>query len=119
MKKVISIFTLTVLISFYAVSLFAHENCGMMRTSDTASHCDMDMADMDCCSGTKECVTVAFHPVSSAPLNKVDVQKDITIDIFIGNSVIIEIPTEYSEIELTSSLPPPDIYLGFQTPLLV
>lgn len=118
MKKVISIFTLTILIGFYAVSLFAHENCGMMATTDTASHCGMDMADMDCCSGTNECVTVALHPVSSAPLNKVEVQKDITIDIFVGNAISFELPTEYSEIELTNNSPPPDIYLGFQTPLL-
>lgn len=118
MKKVISIFTLTVLIGFYAVSLFAHENCGMMRTTETASHCGMDMADMDCCSGANECVTVVLHPVSSAPLNKVEVQKDITIDILVSNSEFFELPAINLEIELTNNSPPPDIYLGFQTPLL-
>ena len=118
MKKVISIFTLVVLVGFYAVSLFAHENCGMLRTTETASHCGMDMADMDCCSGAKECVTVALHPVSSAPLNKVEVQKDITSEVLVSHSIFFEVATEYSEIELTKSSPPPDIYLGFQTPLL-
>ena len=118
MKKVISIFVLAIFMSFYAVSLFAHENCGMLRTSKTATHCGMEMSEMNCCGDAKECVTVVIHPVSSAPLNKVEVQKDITIDIIIDQTVSFVFNVEFLTIKHTNNLSPPDIYLGFQTPLL-
>lgn len=91
----------------------------MLRKSKTATHCGMEMSAMNCCGDAKECVTVVIHPVSSAPLNKVEVQKDITIDIIIDQTVSFAFDVEFQTIEYTNNLSPPDIYLGFQTPLLV
>lgn len=119
MQKVTSILVLVILAGFFSVSLFAHENCGMMRTTKTASHCGMEMSEMDCCAGSKECVIVAIHPVASAPLNKVDVQKDITTTLLIDQDLGIEIDIEFNSVDYTNDLSPPDIYSGFLTPLLV
>jgi hypothetical protein len=119
MQKVTSISVLVILASFFTVSLFAHENCGMIRITENASHCGMKMAEMDCCAGSQECVTVAIHLVASAPLNKVDVQKDVTSTLLNDQNFDILIELEFNFIELTSNLSPPDIFSGFLTPLLV
>ncbi len=122
MKRNIKILSILVLLLFavsYAAPFFAQENCDMPESTNSALHCDMNMSDMDCCEAVTECVTVPFYPISSAPINKVELQKDLTIDYIFSYTYIFDSSEELSYLQINNDLSCLDIHPGFQTPLLV
>ena len=119
MKRVISIVVLSIFASSYVLPFLAHENCNRPNCAKNSAHCYTEMANMDCCNSNNGCITVPIHPITVAPINIVDIQKDITIDFTASRTIQFKILTDVSAIELNSDLSPPDIHSGFQTPLLV
>ena len=122
MKRNIKILSILVLLIFavsYATPFFAQENCDMPESTNSAFHCEMDMSDMDCCEAVTECVTVPFHPISSAPFNKVELQKDLTIDYIVSYTDIFVFSEKLSYFQTNVDLSCLDTHPGFQTPLLV
>jgi hypothetical protein len=122
MKRNIKILSILVLLLFavsYATPFFAQENCDMPESTSSALHCEMDMSDMDCCEFVTECVTVQFYPISSAPINKVELQKDLTINYIVSYIDIFVFSDESSYLQTNNDLYCLDIHPGFQTPLLV
>ena len=117
--KIVSVIVLLLFASSFASPFFEQENCDMPVTTNSALHCDMDMSDMDCCEAVTECVTVLFHPITSAPLNKVELQKDLIVDYFISYTENFEIFEEFSFIQENTEISCLEVHPGFQTPLLV
>lgn len=97
--------------------LFTQETCDMPKSNDSTFHCDM--ADMDCCDTMTACVTVPFLPITSAPLNKVELQKDLIIDYFISYTDNLDLFEDFAIFQITDELCDHEIPPGFQTPLLV
>lgn len=118
-NKILTILVLLVFASSYAMPFFAQENCDMPESTNPVLHCDMDMADMACCEAVTECVIVPFQPITSAPINKVELQKDITVNYIVLYTDNLDLIEEHSILQLNDKLFFLDIYLGFQTPLLV
>ena len=115
--KILSILVLLIFTVSYALPLFAQENCDMPKSNDSAFHCDM--AEMGCCEMVTECVVVPFYPITSAPLNKIEIQKDITVDYDILYSDNIIFFENYSFYQVEDDHYLFEHYPGFQTPLLV
>ena len=117
--KLLSVIVLLLFASSFARPLFVQENCDMPEVTNSALHCDMDMSDMDCCEAMTECVVVVMFPIVSAPLNKVELQKDLIVDYFISYTDNLELFEDFSFIQKNTELSCLDIHPGFQTPLLV
>ena len=117
--KILSVIVLLLFASSFAMPFFEQENCDMPEVKNSALHCDMDMSEMDCCETVTECVTVPFHPITSAPLNKVEVQKDLIVDYFISNADKFKLFEESLDIQENNELSCLEIHPGFQTPLLI
>jgi len=117
--KIVSVIVLLLFASSFATPFFEQENCDMPEATNSALHCDMDMSDMDCCEAMTECVVVVVFPIVSAPLNKVELQKDLIVDYFISYNDNLELFEEFSFIQNNNDLSCLEIHPGFQTPLLV
>lgn len=117
--KILSVIVLLLFASSFAMPFFEQENCDMPVATNSALHCDMDMPDMDCCEAIIECVVVVVLPIVSAPLNKVELQKDLIVDYFISYIDNLELIEEFSFIQENNELSCIDVHPGFQTPLLV
>ena len=116
-NKILSILVLLIFAGSFVLPFFAQETCDMTQSNDSAFHCDM--AGMECCEVVTECVVVPFFPITSAPLNKVELQKDITVDYAILYSDNINFFENYSIIQIEDDHYLFEHYPGFQTPLLV
>ncbi len=115
--KILSIIVLLLFMGSYAMPFFVQENCDMPESDNSAFHCDM--AEMGCCEAMVECVIVPFHPVASAPLNKVDLQKDITIIYYVSFTDNLDLFENNTLFQITDELHSFEFHPGFQTPLLV
>ena len=116
-NKILSILVLLIFTGSYALPFFAQENCDMPKSNDSTFHCDM--VEMGCCEMVTECVVVPFYPITPAPLNKVELQKDITVDYAILYSDTIDLFENYSFYQIEDDHYLFEHYRGFQTPLLV
>lgn len=117
--KLLSVIVLLLFASSFAMPLFAQENCDMPEVTNSALHCDMDMSDMDCCVAVTECVTVPFLPITSAPLNEIELQKDLIVDYFISYTDNLDLFGDFSIFQITDELCDYENHSGFQTPLLI
>ncbi len=123
----IKIFTVIVLLLFagsLAVPFFTHLSCAMCDITEnniSSNTCtmDMDIAGDDCCGTMTECPAIPLQPVASAPLNKVDLQKNLTVDYNISFSENFNISDEYTSLEIVDKLCSSEVHPGFQTPLIV
>lgn len=89
----------------------------MPKTNDSEFHCDI--AEMGYCEMVTECVVIPFFPITSVPINKVELQKDITVDYVILYSDNIDLYENYSFFQIEDFHYLFEYYPGFQTPLLV
>ena len=89
----------------------------MPQSNDSAFHCDM--AEMGCCETMTECIVVPFLPITSAPLNKIKLQKDITVDYAILYSDNINLFENYTFTQIEDDHYLFEHYPGFHTTLLV
>ena len=119
-KKTTSIFTVALFLAMWITPLLSATECDMDCCKvPINTHCGMDMASDTCCPTVSECSDVIYIPVVTAPILKVNIEKDLTVDYLTSVEIIpslkenISTPLYHIKI-LTSEAPP-----GFQTPLLV
>ena len=119
-KKTTSIFTVALFLAMWITPLLGATNCDMDCCKvPVNTHCEMDMTSDSCCPTVSECSDVIYIPVVTAPILKVNIEKDLTVDYLTSVEIVpslkenISTPLYHIKI-LTSKVPP-----GFQTPLLV
>ena len=117
--KILSVVVLLLFAGSLAMPFFTHVSCDMDCCKMPVNTCDMDMAGADCCESMTECTVTPFQPVASAPLNKLDLQKNLTVDYNISFSENFNISEEYTLLEVVDKLCFSEVHPGFQTPLLV
>lgn len=120
--KILSVIVLLLFAGLFAMPFFTHLSCDMCNMADwnqSSNTCDMDMAGDDCCESMKKCTVTPFQPVTSAPLNKIDLQKDLTVNYNVSFSENFNISEEYTFLEVVDKLCSSEVHPGFQTPLLV
>lgn len=117
--KILSTLVLLIFTASYALPFFPQENCDMPKSNDSALHCDM--TEMDCCEMMTDCVVVPFLPLTSMTLNKVELQKELSVDYFITSATNtfndLFVKTSYNQDIYQSCTY--EFHPGFQTPLLV
>ncbi len=117
--KILSVIVLLLFAGLFAMPFFTHISCDVAGCGESSSTCPMDMDSSDCCDSMTECTVIPFQPVASAPLNKVDLQKNLTVDYNISFSENFNISEEYTFLEVVDKLCSSEVHPGFQTPLLV
>ena len=124
--KILSVIVLLLFAGSLAMPFFTHASCDMCdidiaENNIPSNTCtmDMDIAGDDCCETMTECNVMPFQPVASAPLNKVYLQKDLTVNYNASFSENFNISEEYTLLELVDKLCFSEVHPGFQTPLLV
>jgi len=117
--KILSVIVLLLFAGLFAMPFFTHISCDMTDCNKSSNTCDMDMAGADCCDSMTECIVTPFQPVTSAPLNKVDLQKNLTVNYNVSFSENFNISEEYTLLEVVDKLCSSEVHPGFQTPLLV
>jgi hypothetical protein len=116
-NKILSIIVLLLFVGSYSMPFFPQENCDMPKSNNSAMHCDM--AGMDCCGTMTECVVVVMLPIVSAPINKVEQQKDLTVDYIISYTDILDRFEDFSSVKICDESYSLLVHTGFQTPLLI
>jgi len=122
--KILSVIVLLLFAGSLAVPFFTHLSCAMCDITEkniSSNTCTMEVniASDDCCGTMTECPAIPFQPIASAPLNKVDLQKNLTVDYNISFSENFNISDEYTSLEIIDKLCSSEVHPGFQTPLLV
>jgi hypothetical protein len=117
--KILSVIVLLLFVGLFAMPFFTHISCDVAGCGESSNTCDMDMAGADCCESMTECTVIPFQPITSAPINKVTLQKDLTIDYNISFSENFNISEEYTLLEVVDKICFSEVHPGFQTPLLV
>ena len=120
--KIVSVIALLLFAGSLAIPSFTHLNCNMKDCNSFAEQCDknmMDMAENNCSGAMTECTVMPFQPVASAPLNIVDLQKNLTVDYNVSFSENFNISEEYTLLVVVDKLCSSEVHPGFQTPLLV
>jgi hypothetical protein len=79
----------------------------------------MDMSGDDCCKTMAECDIIPFQPIASAPINKVNPEKNLTVEYNISFSENFIISEEHTLLKVVDKLCFSEVHPGFQTPLLV
>ncbi len=117
--KILSVIVLLLFAGLFAMPFFTHISCDMTDCNKSSNTHDMDMAGADCCDSMTECIVIPFQPVTSAPLNKVDLQKNLAVNYNVSFSENFNISEEYTLLEVVDKLCSSEVHPGFQTPLLV
>jgi hypothetical protein len=122
--KIVSVIALLLFAGSLAmpfISVHASRDICDMADWNQASdnYCDMDMSGDDCCKTMTECAVMPFQPIASAPLNKVTMEKNLTVDYNILFSENLIISEEHTLLEVVDKLCFSEVHPGFQTPLLV
>jgi hypothetical protein len=119
-KKITSIFTIALFLAMWITPLLSATECNMdCCVVPMETVCEMDIAFDSCCPTVSECSEVIYIPVVTAPLLKVNVEKDLTVDYLTS----IEIIPSFNKIDSAPSyhlkILTSEVHLGFNTPLLV
>lgn len=122
--KILSVIVLLLFAGALAMPFCTHASCAMCDIAENnipSNTCtmDMDIAGDDCCETMTECPAIPFQPVASAPLNKTDLQKDLTVNYNVSFSENFDISEEYTLLQIVDKLCSSEVHPGFQTPLLV
>lgn len=117
--KVTSVFTIALFVAMLAAPFLNAAECDMeCCTVEMPMDCGMEMDADSCCPSISECTDAVFIPIVTAPILKVNVEKDITAEYLSSVSVTLCYVNTYFVqpyyIKTDTSAPP-----GFQTPLLV
>jgi len=118
-NKITSVFTIALFIAMWITPLLSATYCDMECCSvQMPTECGMEMETDTCCPSISECSDIVFVPFVTAPILKVNVEKDITAEYFSYVDVIPNYDKTYSVQPYyinTDTFAPP----GFQIPLLV
>lgn len=119
--KIVSVIVLLLFAGSFAMPFFVQENCDMPESNSSIMqiHFDIDMSDMSCCETMRECIVVPMHPIVSAPLNNVNLQKDLTVNYNISYSDKFNLIDNHSFFLVINMLCYSESHPSFQTPLLV
>ncbi len=119
--KILSVIVLLLFAGALAIPFVSmHENCDMADHNTSLNNCcDIDKAEENCCATMTECVVLPLHPIASAPLNKVLVEKNLTLDHHVSFSEIFDMSEKHALLEVVDKLCLSEAHPGFQIPLLV
>lgn len=117
--KIVSVIVLLLFAGSFAMPFFVQENCDMLESNSSTMHFDIDMSDMGCCETMIKCIVVPMHPIVTAPLNNVNLQKDLTVDYNISYSDKFNLIDNHSFFPVINMLCYSEGHHGFQIPLLV
>ena len=118
-KKTTSVLTIVLFIGMLVAPFLNANECDMdCCLEENTTHCGLEMVTDACCPIVTECKDTVFIPIVSAPIIKVNIEKDLTTEYSISEDMIPNSNFEFSaisyHIKTDISAPP-----GFQTPLLV
>ena len=119
--KIVSIIALLLFAGSLTLPFFPmHASCDMACCKVSVNTTDkMDMASDDCCHAMSECRDVVLIPIVTAPILKVNPEKDLTVEYLTTVENILSfketISTPYYHLKILTS----EVHPGFQTPLLV
>ena len=119
-KKPTSVFTIVLFIAMLATPLLSAAECNMDCCSvPMTTDCGMDMDSDSCCPSISECSQVIFVPIITAPIFKVNIEKELTSEYICTTDILLKYHTidsnpQYHLKILTTTIPP-----GFKIPLLV
>ncbi len=117
--KIVSVIALLLFAGSFAMPFFVQENCDMPESKSSTMHFNIDMSDMGCCETMVECIVVPMHPIATAPINNVNLQKDLTVDYNISYSDKFNLIDDHSFLSVIDMLCYSEGHHGFQIPLLV
>ena len=117
--KILSVIVLLLFAGMFAMPFLTHISCDMAECGESSNTCNMNMVVDNCCESMTECTITPFQPVASAPLNKVELQKELTVDYNIFYIDILNISEEYTLLTVVDKLCFSEVHPGFQVPLLV
>ena len=96
-NKSISVFTITLFVAMLAVPFLNAADCDMdCCTVQMPTDCGMEMDAETCCPTITECSEPIFIPIVTAPILKVNVEKDITAEYLSSVDVIPSYEYTYS-----------------------
>jgi len=118
-NKITSVFTITLFMAMWVTPLLSATNCDMeCCTVQMPTDCGMEMDADTCCPTVTECSDIVFIPIVTAPILKVNVEKDLTTEYLSSVDIIPSYDNIYSfqpyYLKIDTPVPP-----GFQIPLLV
>ncbi len=107
--KIVSVIALLLFAGSLAmpfISMHASRDiCDMADWNQSSSNCcDMDMSADDCCKTMTECDIIPFQPIVSAPLNKVNLERNLTVDYNISFSENLIVSEEHTLLEVVDKL---------------
>ena len=117
--KILSVIVLLLFAGMFAMPFLTHISCDMAACGESSNTCKMNMVVDNCCESMTECTITPFQPVASAPMNKVELQKELTIEYYFSYFDIVNISEEYSVCLILDKLCSSEAHPGFNTPLLV
>ena len=117
--KILSVIVLLLFAGMFAMPFLTHISCDMAECGESSNTCNMNMVVDNCCESMTECTITPFQPVTSAPLNKVELQQELTIDYNFSYFDILNISEEHSRLTVVDKLCSSEVHSGFNTPLLV
>lgn len=101
----------------YAVPFTDSDSCDMTPCGFEMMVCEVEI-DAPCCSTMNDNNNIIFIPLASAPLIKVDVQKQLTHVIQVSTTSILPESNNCSEGYFHYKLPQGEAHPGFMPPLL-
>ena len=116
--KPISILILIVMTTLYAVPFTGSGSCDMTPCGIDMMVCELEI-DSPCCSTMNDNDSIIFIPLASAPLIKVDVQKQLNCAIQVSNTAILPESNDRSEGHFYYKLPQVEAHPGYNAPLLI
>ena len=119
-NKITSIVSITIFSLLWLTPILSAADCDMDCCKIEVHTCEMiEMANSDCCQTMTDCSNVIYVPVVSAPIVKVNPEKELTLE-YIAVGEISQIFTEtFSLIPYNLKFLNSQVHSGFQTPLLV
>ena len=117
-SKILIVLILALFSGLLAAPIILHSDCATPTCEIDMDNCEMDANDMTCCMSEQDCDQV-FTPVTTAPINKIDIQVKIVAEfsanVSDNSSYDLELVPNISENIIPHSEAPP----GFNAPLLI
>ena len=119
-NKITSVFTIALFVAMLAVPLLNAAECDMECCSvQMPTECGMEMGPDTCCPIMAECSDVVFIPIVTAPILKVNVEKDLTVEYLTTVEIIPSFKEAVSAPSYQLKILTSEVHSGFNTPLLV
>ena len=117
--KILSLLVLVVFAISFAAPLLSHSTCDMECCAIEQPSCHVESDSENCCESMSECNVETFIPIPTAPLNKVDVSKDLIVEFNSDYSEKIHSKNDLSHLWTINKDCSIQVHSGFQIPLLI